>query len=108
MLKNPPESVVFHTEGVVQHGGDIVLPGEVRTEDGCQLHLATTCEQNIKWNTLVGKECECLLTVRPREVKKASGGHSSQEGRCLKEPIIHKRVIVPLSFYDFMRHPVAL
>lgn len=25
MLKNPPESVVLHTESVVQHGGDIVL-----------------------------------------------------------------------------------
>lgn len=65
-------------------------------------------EQNIKWNTLVGKECECLLTARPREPKKASGGHSSQEGRCLTEPIIPKTVTVPLPFYDFMRHPAAL
>lgn len=29
MLKNPPESVVLHTERVVQHGGDVVLSGKL-------------------------------------------------------------------------------
>lgn len=40
MLKNPPKSIVFHTESVVQHRGDIVLSVKVRTEDGCQTFAA--------------------------------------------------------------------
>lgn len=27
VLKNPPESVVLHTERVIEHGGDVVLSG---------------------------------------------------------------------------------
>lgn len=68
MLKNPPESVVFHTEGVVQHRGDIVLSGKVRTKDRCQLEFCRHMVVNgmlsgtIQYEERASKQ---LLTARP-------------------------------------------
>ena len=55
MLKNPPESVVLHTERVVQHGGDVVLSGKLGQK---MMSLRPRPPRGRRWNiesTIVGR-----------------------------------------------------
>lgn len=79
MLKNPPESIVFHTESVVQHRGDVVLSAEVRTEDRWMSDLShhEGSERNIKWNNPVETETgfsDCQTQGCKRRTQSSCGG----------------------------------
>lgn len=58
MLQNPPESVVLHTESVVQHGRDIVL--SVRAGDGCQSDLRYHAAANGMFREQLGEGASLL------------------------------------------------
>lgn len=80
MLQNPPEGVVLHTESVVQHRGDIVLPVELGQKMGISYTIATRQQRTNLERTIQEKGRETAFTdcqVQSQEARRASGGHEA-------------------------------